>query len=173
MLLLGYVMAGVEQCSFGASGFCNAVCHLVIRKFDIKYSCDVFRFDLVSQKGDGCDAGFCLTAASGKGGKAVQTRILPQNSGKENDRRRPLFCWKHRRRNYGSFGPASPTGQCMRWHFLDRTRRSPGRYHTNSFRLPGKLRPHFWGMSKHARHIPFPAFPVDSSVCIPSRSSSS
>ena len=24
------------------------------------------------KKGDGCDAGFCLTAASGKGGKAVQ-----------------------------------------------------------------------------------------------------
>ena len=69
MLLLGYVMAGVEQCSFGASGFCNTVCHLVIRKFDIKYGGDVFRFDLVSQKGDGCDVGSVSLLHPGKAAK--------------------------------------------------------------------------------------------------------
>ena len=73
MFLGRYIMTGVKQCSFGAGSFCNTVCYLVIGKLDIEYGANLFRFDLIGQKSNRRSAGFCLIAASWKGGKTVQT----------------------------------------------------------------------------------------------------
>ena len=73
MFLGRYIMTGVKQRSFGAGSFCNTVCYLVIGKLDIEYGANLFRFDLIGQKSNRRSAGFCLIAASWKGGKTVQT----------------------------------------------------------------------------------------------------